>query len=96
MRECCTVLMRASLDGLSSVTHACILIFPADINECSESRFCQDICTNTNGSFVCSCSEGLTLDHNYRTCSGMGGVAIKLFYGIFSLLLNFQLGYEIP
>ena len=35
------------------------------------------MCTNTEGSFVCSCEEGFLLDEDGKTCSGeedtMGG-----------------------
>lgn len=41
-----------------------------DINECDMANGgCEDICTNTNGSFYCSCSSGFELKNNVF-CSG--------------------------
>ena len=42
----------------------------ADIDECLESIFCQDICINTIGSFMCQCSQGRLLATDNRTCEG--------------------------
>ena len=44
----------------------CIL----DINECTEGP-CDHYCTNTDGSFTCSCNNGYELDDNGRSCNGM-------------------------
>ena len=42
-----------------------------DIDECaSNSSGCQDICSNTDGSFECSCRRGYTLGSNGRVCNG--------------------------
>ena len=42
-----------------------------DIDECaSNSSGCQDICSNTDGSFECSCRRGYTLGSNGRLCNG--------------------------
>ena len=42
-----------------------------DINECSGgSDNCAQRCTNTIGSFTCSCNTGYTLSSNRRTCNG--------------------------
>ena len=41
-----------------------------DINECSETP-CEHNCTNTIGSFNCSCNDGYVLDENGRSCNGM-------------------------
>ena len=42
-----------------------------DTNECAMSNGgCQHQCKNTNGSYMCQCSEGFFLDGNARTCSG--------------------------
>ena len=42
-----------------------------DINECTaDTDNCQQMCSNTQGSFSCSCRSGYTLDSNGRTCSG--------------------------
>ena len=42
-----------------------------DINECSSNNGnCSQICTNTNGSFICSCRFGYVLNADSRTCNG--------------------------
>ena len=41
-----------------------------DIDECSTNRHgCEDTCTNTEGSYTCSCREGYALNEDSRTCS---------------------------
>ena len=47
-------------------------IFFADIDECATNAHqCDDICTNTDGSYNCSCSAGSTLDPvTLRKCVG--------------------------
>ena len=44
-----------------------------DFVECGDGNNggCDHICTNTIGSFTCSCREGFTLSTNQRTCDGM-------------------------
>ena len=47
--------------------------FP-DINECASSNGgCAQVCTNSVGSFQCSCNSGYTLNVDGRTCSGKQG-----------------------
>ena len=41
-----------------------------DIDECSTNP-CDHTCTNTDGSFTCSCNNGYELDENGRSCNGM-------------------------
>lgn len=44
--------------------------FP-DINECATSNGnCTQVCTNTVGSYYCSCMTGYTLNSNGQTCDG--------------------------
>lgn len=55
--------------------HTCIVIFMnvdlTDLNEClSENGGCRQICTNTVGSYVCSCNEGFTLASDGHNCTG--------------------------
>ena len=47
----------------------CDLYF-VDVDECTSSP-CGHICTNTAGSFVCSCHEGYLLGSDGSTCTGM-------------------------
>ena len=52
--------------------------FYIDINECTaDTDDCDQVCTNTDGSFTCSCNSGYTLDSNERTCNGL---LAKLLY----------------
>ena len=42
-----------------------------DVDECATNNGgCEHYCTNTIGSFVCSCYTGYTLDGDGRTCLG--------------------------
>ena len=42
-----------------------------DIEECSESNGgCQQLCTELEGGFQCSCHDGFVLTYDNRTCSG--------------------------
>ena len=44
--------------------------FP-DINECATSNGnCTQVCTNTVGSYYCSCMTGYTLNSNGQACDG--------------------------
>ena len=52
----------------------------ADINECATTQPCEQVCTNTQGSFVCSCNDGYRPDNNGLTCSGMCKCLIHSYY----------------
>jgi len=41
-----------------------------DINECDGDHECDQVCTNTAGSFVCSCDSGYLLQADNSTCEG--------------------------
>ena len=46
-----------------------IFIYKPDINECDEDKGgCSHRCTNTEGSFECSCNDGYILDSDRRNC----------------------------
>ena len=42
-----------------------------DIDMCSDNNGgCSQICTNTEGSFICECNIGFVLDNDGATCNG--------------------------
>ena len=43
-----------------------------DRNEC-QTNPCEQTCTNTEGSFECSCFDGYALQDNGQNCEGMYG-----------------------
>ena len=46
-----------------------------DIDECSSNKGnCSQICTNTDGSYVCSCQSGYLLGADSKTCNGKSGL----------------------
>ena len=43
-----------------------------DIDECSiNNEGCDQVCTNTNGSYMCSCNDGYMLNDDGLTCDGI-------------------------
>ncbi|CAH1257139.1 PKDREJ [Branchiostoma lanceolatum] len=43
----------------------------SDVDECADGTDdCAQVCTNTDGSFTCSCWSGFTLQHNGQYCDG--------------------------
>ena len=60
------------------VTHMDTLFHP-EIDECSEGTDnCTQICTNTNGSFICGCNTGFQLDDDGVRCNGMQKKYIRI------------------
>ncbi|KAI6647127.1 Tyrosine kinase receptor Cad96Ca [Oopsacas minuta] len=61
-----------------------------DMDECSNSadNNCDQVCTNTNGSYTCSCNTGFTLNSDMSTCSGVNKLASEGILLLF-LLLSF-------
>ena len=50
----------------SQLTFMCI-----DIDECrSNTDGCSQVCTNTEGSYICSCNSGYRLNEDRHTCNG--------------------------
>ncbi|XP_045189860.2 signal peptide, CUB and EGF-like domain-containing protein 2 [Mercenaria mercenaria] len=64
------------IDGLSSFTCVCLPGFTGnlcelDVNECLFlNGGCNDLCMNTLGSFMCSCTGNRSLAANQRSCEG--------------------------
>ena len=55
------------------ITYAYIYVMctTVDINECEGYNDCHQICTNTEGSYYCSCDAGFELAADNRSCTGM-------------------------
>ena len=55
-------------------------VFAVDVNECDTANGgCADTCTNSDGSFACSCGSGYVLNADGVSCDGKDGMP-----GIFS------------
>ena len=54
--------------------------FYLDINECNGVNDCQQMCQNTDGSYVCSCTDGFTLEADGRSCAGIHYSCIYIIY----------------
>ena len=52
-----------------SITSDCLSIFCIDVNECLGTHQCAQICTNTNGSYTCSCQTGYRSSNGGRNCT---------------------------
>ena len=59
----------------------CILLH-TDIDECIEGSLCEQRCTNTAGSYICSCYTGYILANNRISCTS------KLLIVFISLILT--------
>ena len=56
----------------STVCYKYGLLFSSDVDECKRNEtICGHYCSNTNGSYVCSCMDGYTLSDNGHTCEGV-------------------------
>ena len=61
-----------------------------DVDECDAGiSGCNHNCTNTMGSYMCSCDEGYDLDSNGLTCVGERRVLI--FFAPFQKMFNYKL-----
>ena len=54
----------------------------SDINECANDSLngCNQICTNTIGSFFCECNSGYELGDDLMTCSGLFNNIVTFMY----------------
>ena len=47
------------------------MLIISDVDECSVlNGGCHQVCTNTQGSYYCSCNEGYQLEEDNSTCAG--------------------------
>ena len=62
-----------------------ILLIFVDINECvTDNGNCSHDCTNTPGSYLCSCNNGYSIDTDGHSCSGN----YQLFSTVFPLEID--------
>ena len=48
-----------------------VVMLHSDIDECIEELDgCDQICTNTDGSYYCTCMDGYELESDNQTCTG--------------------------
>jgi len=55
--------------GINAIIKLYAVFVSIDINEC-ELGYCNQLCNNTAGSFICSCQDGYALGSDNRTCTG--------------------------
>ena len=56
---------------LTLITELLSFMMITDINECGTSNGgCEHTCTNTDGSYYCSCNSGYSLDGDGHACNG--------------------------
>ena len=71
----------------------CLVLPPADIDECEPTNDCMQKCINSIGSYNCSCDEFFKPDPtDWRKCSGM---ILCVFFPpwrmMYSLILDYSL-----
>ena len=49
-----------------------------DIDECGGINGCQQVCENTEGSYLCNCTDGFTLLEDGRNCTGRSAQCLML------------------
>ena len=68
VNNACEGILYISCNCIASYLHTLLCI---DINECSDSNSCDQLCTNTDGSYYCNCNEGYSLMDDGKSCEGM-------------------------
>ena len=69
------------------------MVFATDVDECSTSNGgCDQVCTNTVGSFNCSCNDGFSLNMDGATCDGLcsANVSIKILINVCLIKLCYR------
>ena len=62
------------LDIITQSNLGCPGVYAFQVNGVAQqpkSGECEQICINTNGSFICECNPGYQLNEDSMTCSGM-------------------------
>ena len=58
-------------NGISLVSYLIHTMYSTDIDECSiYSGTCDHTCTNTIGTYICSCDSGYIIHDNGHNCTG--------------------------
>ena len=66
-----------------------LYVYCTDIDECNNSFPCDQMCTNTIGSFECSCESGYSMEGNLCTGNNYNGWLVKMsLYCLFALDIN--------
>ena len=73
------IIVIVSIMIIVAVAISTIIIIPLDVNECTLG-LCDQLCTNKEGGFTCSCNDGYTLDSNLTSCTCKGRHIIMLLY----------------
>ena len=71
-RTCYGRLLSCAINYVMDIFPILLILHSAlDINEClANSRYCSQICVNSNGSFYCSCKPGFQLAADNTDCNG--------------------------
>ena len=57
---------------MNQPSYSILIYICTDVDECSDGTHnCDQVCTNTNGSYTCSCNSGFTLGSDGQSCTGM-------------------------
>uniref|UniRef100_A0A8D8TIU5 Vitellogenin receptor n=1 Tax=Cacopsylla melanoneura TaxID=428564 RepID=A0A8D8TIU5_9HEMI len=69
-----------------------------DIDECIHFGICDQTCTNTYGSYVCSCEHGFELQSDGKTCRVKDGNDAVLYFSTYDEVrtINLNSGLETP
>ena len=63
-----SVSIRCRLHLTKAIISSCVIL---DIDECTRNiSGCNQNCTNTNGSYFCSCDPGYEIENDNKTCIG--------------------------
>lgn len=75
--------------GTSTALNTVVFGPPSDIDECTiENGGCETFCTNSEGSYECSCHSGYALLPDQRSCTGENDVPSPSTCGTVSDMLN--------